>query len=119
VLKHLEELDRRYPSALFILTTRGLEGWLASCQGHWERTEPTPINAWNRTNVYSRADFDELTFRRVYREHHARIQNYFADRPWQLLELDLVAGDGWEKLCQALALPVPGVPFPHEDGRPS
>jgi hypothetical protein len=27
--------------------------------------------------------------------------------------MNLVEGDGWEKLCPFLGVPVPSVPFPH------
>jgi hypothetical protein len=28
--------------------------------------------------------------------------------------MDITAGDGWEKLCGFLGMPVPDAPFPHE-----
>ena len=36
-----------------------------------------------------------------------------ADRPGKLVEMDFSSGDGWEKLCPFLGLPVPAKPFPH------
>ena len=114
----MEALDRRYPGALFILTVREEESWLESCRGHWGRRIPTDENAWNRSNVYGTAEYDEAIFRRVYQEHHQRIREYFASRPWKLVEMDIIAGEGYEKLCPALGLPVLAEPFPHVSATP-
>jgi hypothetical protein len=118
VLAYMEALDQRYPGALFILTLREEESWLESCRGHWERTTPSDVNAWNRSNVYGTAEYDEAVFRRVYHEHNRRIRDYFASRPWKLVEMDIIAGEGYEKLCPAVGLPVLDEPFPHESVAP-
>ena len=43
------------------------------------------------------------------------MRSYFANRPEDLLVLDVTAGDGWEPLCQFLGMPVPERPFPWEN----
>jgi len=113
VLACLEALDQHYPGAVFVLTTRAEESWLESCRSHWERVKPSDVGAWNRRNVYGIVEFDEATFRRVYHEHNRRIRDYFAGRPWKLVEMDIVAGDGYSKLCPALGLEALDEPFPH------
>jgi hypothetical protein len=118
VLHAMEALDHRYPGALFVLTTREIESWLVSCQGHWQRAKLSDVGAWNRVNVYGTAEYDEATFRQVYAEHNQRIRDYFAARPWKLVELDITNGEGYEKLCPALGLPVLNEPFPHESAAP-
>jgi hypothetical protein len=40
------------------------------------------------------------------------VREHFADRPGDLLVLDITAGEGWDRLCPFLGLPEPGVPFP-------
>jgi hypothetical protein len=41
-----------------------------------------------------------------------RARAYFKDRPKDLLWLDIPSGQGWEKLCPFLGLPVRYDPFP-------
>lgn len=118
VILHMAELDRRYPDALFVLTVREIESWIVSCRRHWERTEPSEAGRQARRLVYGTAGFDEKTFRRVYRRHHARVQALFGDRPGKLLVMNIVAGDGYEKLCPALGLPIIDEPFPHKYAAP-
>jgi len=118
VILHMEELDRRYPDALFILTIREIESWIVSCRRHWDRVQPSEDGRQARKQVYGTADFDEAVFRRMYREHHARVKTLFEDRPGKLLTLNIVAGDGYEKLCPALGVPVISEPFPHKYAAP-
>ena len=42
-----------------------------------------------------------------------RVRAYFAGRPDDLLVLDVVGGEGWEKLCPFLGLEPPAEAFPH------
>jgi hypothetical protein len=56
---------------------------------------------------------DESRLRYVYETHERNVREYFADRPKDLLILDVVRGDGWDKLCQFLGRDLPKVPFPH------
>lgn len=48
----------------------------------------------------------------VYEAHNAAVRAYFADRPDDLLEMNLAQGDGSEKLCRFLGVPIPQSPFP-------
>lgn len=118
VILHMETLDQRYPEALFILTTRELESWLASCRAHWERTKPSETARRVRRQVYGSVGFDEARFRRVYREHHARVRRLFAGRPGKLLVMNIVAGDGYDRLCPALGVTPLREPFPHKYAAP-
>jgi Sulfotransferase domain len=45
--------------------------------------------------------------------HHRDIKRYFSTRPDDLLEMNIIAGEGWDKLCPFLGVPLPSVPFPH------
>ena len=44
-----------------------------------------------------------------------RSARYFADRPGDLLEIDISRGGGWEPLCAFLGEPVPDVAFPRSN----
>ncbi|SRR6266508_5501223 len=106
---NFELLDRQYPGSRFILTTRPLEDWLAS------RTRHVEANLARR----ARGDYDG-TFLIVdhdgweeeFTRHEGRVRAYFAGRPDDLLVMDVAAGDGWEKLCPFLRVPVPSARFP-------
>lgn len=122
----LEELDRRYPGAKFVLTVREKAGWLKSCSNHWRGRTPfepvvspehgthMEIRRFLRAAVYGSYDYAPERFSRVYDEHVARVRRYFADRPGDLLELDICGGEKWERLAPFLGLDVPDAPFPHK-----
>lgn len=114
---NFELLDRQYPGSKFILTTRDLESWLESRQRHVLRNV-----ARKQLGQYD-GDFltmDDAAWAKQYHEHHARVHAYFADRPGDLLVMDIEAGDGYEVLCPFLGLPIPDEPFPwsHRGARP-
>jgi hypothetical protein len=121
-----KELDRRYPGARFILTTRDREAWLASCRWHFETR--APLHAYDeetrrlavalRTALYDGVDFEPQRFSRCYDRHLADVRDHFRDRPEDLLVLDVCAdADPWPALCTFLGTPVPEVPFPRENRR--
>ncbi len=60
-------------------------------------------------------DKDLWRNRRMKRESQTR--EYFKGRPDDLLILDICGGDGWEKLCNFLSLPIPSVDFPFENAK--
>lgn len=98
--------DDAYPGSKFILHTRPLAEWLDSREKHVLRNQRDPHYRGDWTAV------DREGWTRERDEHHARVRAYFADRPSDLLEIDLSAGDGWEKLCPFLQCEWPAVPFP-------
>ena len=112
-------LDQRYPGSRFVLTVREMEAWLASVEDLFRRrpegeTGPT---AEVRRLVYGRETFDREHFRGACERHYAWVRGYFKDRPADLLEMDVAAGDGWEKLCAFLGSAAPGAPFPRANAR--
>ena len=118
------ELDVLYPGSKFILTVRDRGAWLDSCRRHWSRhPAPLPDQApgarfeymWCRVKLYGRLDFDPENHWRCYTRHVEAVRDYFAGRPEDLLEMNIVAGEGWEKLCPFLGISVPGVRFPWEN----
>ena len=114
VIPYMERLDEAYPDARFILTVREIESWLRSCEAHWKRRWKLPkIKRLNRKRVYGAVGFDTDRFRAVYIAHEARVLAHFADRPEKLLLLNVCAGEGYDKLCPFLGVPVIDEPFPH------
>jgi Sulfotransferase domain len=106
---NFELLDRQYPGSKFILTTRELESWIESRRRH------VLGNVARKQHRQYDGDFltvDDAAWTKQYDDHHARVHAYFADRPDDLLVMDIVAGDGYELLCPFLGLPVRDEPFP-------
>ncbi|MBV2154899.1 sulfotransferase family protein [Kitasatospora sp. SUK 42] len=121
VVPYYQDLDRAWPGSRFVLTVREEESWLRSCRRHWER--PTPhqadrsevhldVQLFLRSAVYGCHAFHAERFRGVYRRHVAEVTRYFADRQDDLLVLDIVAGQGYERLAPFLGVPAPNEPFP-------
>lgn len=122
------QLDRMYPDAKFILTTRDEESWLRSCKHHWLGRDPyeeagtagrlthMKIRRFLRAATYGTYLFEPERFRWVYRHHVESVRRHFAGRPGKLLELDIVGGASWEPLCEFLGRPIPDQPFPHKGG---
>ena len=108
------ELDRAFPDARFILTTRRDDAtWLASAQKHMARRR------WvGHYLIYGSYDAfaDPEPFVRRYREHNAAVREYFADRPGKLLDICFERGEHWKPLCAFLgAAGEPNEPFPHQN----
>ncbi|WP_260583193.1 sulfotransferase family protein [Sphingopyxis sp. PET50] len=108
------EMDAQWPDAKFILTLRDPASWIASQTGHFAHVS-TPM----REHIYGIGRGapigNEDHYVAVMEAHNAAVRDYFSDRPGKLLEMNLLAGDEWEKLCAFLDHPVPAVPFPHSN----
>ena len=99
-------LDRQYPYSKFILTIRELESWLDSRERKVEKNLRSPGYQY----AFRSVDREGWTKQRT--EYLAELERHFNRRPGDLLCIDIPAGEGWEKLCPFLGLPVPDVPFP-------
>ena len=121
VLVFYKYLDFKFPGSKFVLMIRELDSWLESVEyifGKWPVTSREPDLAIMRRMLLAetvRFDRDKMLAARE--RHHADVRRYFADRPDDLLEMNIVAGEGWEKLCPFLGLPIPDAPFPHRNQR--
>ncbi len=99
--------DAQYPGSRFILTVRDLEDWLDSRRRHVEKDQQ--VKGADHEGVM-KVDLDG--WRTECLRHEAVVRAYFANRPSDLLVLDITAGQGWEPLCEFLGRPVPDAPFP-------
>ena len=109
-----KELDEQLPDSKFILTVRPAERWIRSVLNHFGgRT--SAMREW----IYGEGDptgHEQLYIER-YQQHNEAVQRYFANRPDDLLVIDLTAGEGWEKLCPHLRCEIPSQEFPHSNKR--
>jgi hypothetical protein len=97
-IKYVKPLVAQYPDAKFILHVRQIDTWLESRIKQSRRTGLQPNHGrWRRRHETLVPDA------------RAAIQQVAH------LEIDVCAGDGWEKLCPFLGVPVPSVAFPHEN----
>jgi hypothetical protein len=109
---HFDLADAQYPGSRFILSVRNLEAWLDSRRRHVEK------NRVRRRHGQYDGNFLEIDidgWRSEYVDHERRVRQHFADRPRDLLVVDITAGCDWEPLCRFLDHPVPDEPFPWEN----
>lgn len=101
------ELDQAFPGSKFIYSDRDLISWARSYFRYfysdldWEGGRPRDFEE----------EFPEKIVER--RDRKRRILRYFAERPGDVLVINLMRGEGWEELCQFLGLPIPQEAFPH------
>jgi len=104
--------DAQYPGARFILTVRDLEAWIESRCRHVESNRAAKA-AGKYHGSFLEIDVD--AWRADYLNHTERVREHFRDRPDDLLELDVAAGNGWGPLCAFLGHEVPEAPFPSQN----
>jgi hypothetical protein len=106
------EVDEQYPGSRFLLTTRPVDAWLSSMERHvLGNRERAARGAYDGGFL----DVEPERWRAEFEAHHAEVRAHFADRPRDLLELDVSAGQGWERLAPFLGATVPSTPFPWEN----
>jgi Sulfotransferase domain len=101
--------DVQYPGSKFILTVRDLNDWLDSRRRHVEKNQRRKA-AGHYEGKFLSVNLE--AWEAEYRYHDGAVRSYFADRPRDLLVLDVTEGPGWEPLCEFLGRPVPAEPFP-------
>jgi len=101
---HFKEIDKVIPNSKFILTVRDLKSYIKSEEGHY-RTKNTYLGTPLLSN--------KRTMEKRYKTHCRDVMRYFKNRPKDLLVMNICAGEGWEKLCEFLEVPIPDEPFPY------
>ena len=98
------DLDEQYPKSKFILLIRDLESWLKSRENH--------IKCAIANKGYSDWEINREMWTKDWHEHQTVIRKHFIMRQNDLLEMNIIAGDGWEKLAPYLGHEIPQVAFP-------
>ena len=133
------EILAAYPECKAVHTVRDVESWWKSSVKHDNqdpvgepslrrrafalvnkeaaaRVQRHRFKTYLRNYVYGSAVPKEFLYKRKFLEYNERVR---ADiRPDRLLVMNVTAGDGWEVLCPFLGVPIPSVPFPHENKLP-
>ncbi len=105
-------LDRSFPGSKFILTVRDEDRWLQSVTDHFA---DEVIDSHVRFYGVPVAVGYEDVYRERFRRHNQEVIDYFADRPGDLLVMDVAGGDGWEQLGEFLGVPTPAWDFPRQN----
>jgi Sulfotransferase domain len=121
IAPYYAELDRAYPGSKFILTVRDRENWLDSIEGHFLNVNNFDYEfaRYVHTVTYGCDVFHRERFAQAYDCHTKNVSSYFAERPSDLLVLDICKGGGWDALCAFLGSnpPYPLPAFPHHHRR--
>jgi len=70
-----------------------------------------------RKSLYGTVKFNEQKFNAAYERHHQDVLDYFAERPNDLLILNICGGEQWEPLCSFLDVALPSEIFPFANAR--
>lgn len=102
----LEKLDKEYPNSKFVLLERESESWFQSFKEFRIRQGKGDIVGDKEKEIEE------------YERRNSFIKHYFTGpKENQLLVMNVMAGEGYEKLCSFLELPVLDEPFPHVNKR--
>ncbi len=121
IARHYKALDETYPNSKFILTVRDFDEWLVSCEFFFQGMEDIVPNNEVRDEVnqklYGGRQFHSERFTNAYNDHMKDVADYFADRPQDLLTLDICGGEGWTPLCSFLGHQTRRGAFPWKNKR--
>lgn len=93
-------LDQLYPGSKFIMTVRDVDTWLMNRKKKPDdREEPSFWIKLNRMSTYDCLYYDEAKLRRAHAKWNDEIAAYFRGRNDDFMTMDILNGDGWEKLC--------------------
>jgi hypothetical protein len=119
-------LDKRYPNAKFVLTTRDPESWYSSMHRYLPKNmaqfrgrDGLPLGPFYGLVNYILAIFGttDLTNKKhvieTYNAYNQSIIDHFSDRSDKLLVVSWMNGEGWPELCKFLGKPKPALKFPH------
>jgi tetratricopeptide (TPR) repeat protein/lipopolysaccharide biosynthesis glycosyltransferase len=124
-----------FPNSKFIYTVRSPSDWEHSWSAYsrrrWllsdfremaDKIMERDQFEWGRlfADIHMALYFNHGSYAEAFRIYDRRVRRFFADKPTErFLQLDLFAGDGWEKLCRFLEREVPAVPFPWKNRAPT
>lgn len=111
---YFRELDKAYPGSKFILSVRDADAWHASIDRHFGDVD-TPMHRFVYGADAGRARGAKARWVERMIAHEIDVKSHFANRPDDLLVMDLEAGDDWTPLCAFLGVEIPPQPFPRKN----
>lgn len=103
-------LDLAYPNSRYILTTRDSNKWIKSCVQHFGGSR-NEVRRWFYGEGKDDPIGNEEHWIKTKERHEADVREYFRKRPESFIEIDITAGDDWDKLGPFLGIDKRG-PFP-------
>ena len=115
---YFQQLDTTHPGSRFILTIRSIDSWLESVEKFFAKSPPesaeTLLRDFIRIACYGTTRFHRQRMMSVYMRHIELVQNYFRQRPSDLMIINISEETNpWDRLCAFLEMPVPKMGFPH------
>lgn len=106
-----KRFDILFPKSKFILLERQIDEWIQSHENFFSYE----INSKEAHPLYLIEDYQSKRDQIIkdHQDKYKKIKSYFKHRQDDLLVMNICAGEGWEKLCPFLGLPVPKTAFPH------
>lgn len=102
-----KKFDVLFPNSKFILLERNINDWIKSHERHFSKDKDA--RGLSLIEDYSKK---KQLFIDNHIKRYNKVKEYFKDRPDDLLIMDICNGEGWEKLCSFLDLPIPNEQFP-------
>lgn len=131
VSARFETLYYSFENCKFIYLEREIDEWVKSISNFYDTKCPKEIGkyeinsgwgyseGWPENNVSLRMMHKNLytryeSWREAYIAFDDRVVQFFEEKSNdKLLRLNVTGGEGWQKLCSFLDVPVPDGPFPH------
>lgn len=107
-----EELLKLHPDAFFILTLRDYDDWFNSIKRNFNH-----VHVDNHEWFYGIPGIDKDIYIERHKAHVKHVRKVMKGNP-NYIEMDIPAGDGWEKLGTLLKTKTPNQPFPHTNKTP-
>lgn len=123
-------LSKQYPEAKFIHTQREAEEWYVSLikmTTKFDKNLEVAMSDFHSRGRYgfiyylrkviglNSLDNSKVKLIKYFLDTNKSIENYFSSSNYSYLSLNIIEGDGWEKLCKFLNKEVPNIPFPHKN----
>ena len=99
-----KEIDKAIPNSKFILTVRNTHSFTKSYQNYFKGSP------WEIKNPQ---ELKKLV--QEYEERNRLVIEYFKNKQSQLLVINIIDGEGWEKICDFLNKPMPNRLFPQKN----
>ena len=99
-----QEIDKAFLKSKFILTIRDKKSYAESYINFF-RGSPWEIKSTKELKQRIQA----------YEKRNKQVIEYFKERPSQFLVMNIIDGEGWNKLCMFLNKPIPKKPFPQKN----
>lgn len=111
------ELSEIYPDALILLSVRDFESWWKSASTTIFPSSQRAEGEWKEmvSALFGNKFTDQLDQKEACREAFERHYEHVRTNIPASRVLEWRPGDGWEPICQALAIPVPDEVFPHRN----